>query len=1164
MSKREQQSRISLFLSFSLTFFVGLGFIYLGLPAVFAANVNVTAEVPSLSGICGDGIIDAGEVCDDGNAITESCGDNTVQSGNYCNSDCSSSLTLAETCDPSNSASGSSGCESGYFCNNSCNCQILGTPPPPPPVCVPSVSCGVCIGGFQACVQILANCNVVNYNQPCYTPACGNGVFDPGEECDDGNIISGDGCSAACQLEQGCGDGNLDSGEQCDDGNIISGDCCSTFCTFELLIQNISEVVTNTTGSISWTTPCQSSSSVLDWGQTPAFGGGSVSLSGQNYNYNIINLLPNTTYYYRITANAGALQAIENGSFRTGGGTEDCQNGIDDDSDGFIDYLDTECYCEAVYDCTDWSPEPCPASGIQNRQCTWLNSGTCWNNEPTEPVSRSCIAECNLSCGVCQNLNIETCICEEISPCCGNGICEPATENINICPSDCRIECISDWDCGPWEPELCPVSGIQTRNCFDRNACQVPVNPPATQRSCGSECPGLTCGGACERINIEQCICEEFIPCCGNGICESGESHEQCPQDCIALCTPNWTCLGWADCREGIQRRECYDLNNCNLNLDRPPEIRACGGDCDIACSTCQYLSLENCSCFNTAPCCGNNICEDTEANWSCPVDCGLPPEFRLTLPECIDGLDNDKDNLVDFPADPGCSKPLDNSELNFAEVIENIQDFIQDKIVDQVLNNPQVEEANRIVTPVLVTTVAVNTFATFSFFNFLTYLQFFFTQPFAALFRRKRRKWGVVYNSLTKQPVDLAIVRLYKKEDGRLVQSRVTDKLGRYSFLVDPGRYYLTVTKPKFDFPTQYLKDTKEDIKYLDLYHGETLEVTVDRADITANIPLDPKVEEKPVAKIIFQHYLRKVQYVAAFMAIPLAAVSMVISPGALTFTLFGFHCFLYILFRRLGYQKKPKNWGIVYDKSNKKPLGRAITRIYDKQYNKLLETRVTDARGRYSFLVNNNVYYVTAEKLGYHPFKTSEIDLIKKEQEAVIGMDIGLNKAGSGQPAVFSEETSIPHSGSEISQAPEGTIGLPAKLVGKSEVTEPKAGETQSDLNKAKDIIDDISLEERIDDLSVGRGSLEQLMKSKEKIKDIKEEIEDKKEDLEEMEEKVEQIQKDINQKLNEIDNDGKNNGGSFDGSPAESDKEPKKTIEPKAKDNLKEPPPEKSIFG
>ncbi|MGO9291479.1 MAG: DUF4215 domain-containing protein [Polyangia bacterium] len=32
-------------------------------------------------------------------------------------------------------------------------------------------------------------------------PLCGNGVLDPGERCDDGNRVNGDGCNAFCQIE---------------------------------------------------------------------------------------------------------------------------------------------------------------------------------------------------------------------------------------------------------------------------------------------------------------------------------------------------------------------------------------------------------------------------------------------------------------------------------------------------------------------------------------------------------------------------------------------------------------------------------------------------------------------------------------------------------------------------------------------------------------------------------------------------------------------------------------------------------------------------------------------------------------------------------------------------------------------------------------------------
>jgi cysteine-rich repeat protein len=48
-----------------------------------------------------------------------------------------------------------------------------------------------------------------------------------GEECDDGDTVSGDGCSATC-LAEVCGNRRLEGGEQCDDGNAVSGDSCSS------------------------------------------------------------------------------------------------------------------------------------------------------------------------------------------------------------------------------------------------------------------------------------------------------------------------------------------------------------------------------------------------------------------------------------------------------------------------------------------------------------------------------------------------------------------------------------------------------------------------------------------------------------------------------------------------------------------------------------------------------------------------------------------------------------------------------------------------------------------------------------------------------------------------------------------------------------------------
>jgi cysteine-rich repeat protein len=79
--------------------------------------------------------------------------------------------------------------------------------------------------------------------KPPAVPKCGDGVTNPGEQCDDGNQNNGDGCEANCTVTQPrCGDGKVDSGEQCDDGGTTAGDGCSATCTTETARLVINEV----------------------------------------------------------------------------------------------------------------------------------------------------------------------------------------------------------------------------------------------------------------------------------------------------------------------------------------------------------------------------------------------------------------------------------------------------------------------------------------------------------------------------------------------------------------------------------------------------------------------------------------------------------------------------------------------------------------------------------------------------------------------------------------------------------------------------------------------------------------------------------------------------------------------------------------------------------
>lgn len=74
-------------------------------------------------------------------------------------------------------------------------------------------------------------------DQVCLIAICGDRYIEPGEACDDGNLVNGDGCNASCTSTEACGNATVDlaRGEGCDDGNRVSGDGCDSRCRSEQL-----------------------------------------------------------------------------------------------------------------------------------------------------------------------------------------------------------------------------------------------------------------------------------------------------------------------------------------------------------------------------------------------------------------------------------------------------------------------------------------------------------------------------------------------------------------------------------------------------------------------------------------------------------------------------------------------------------------------------------------------------------------------------------------------------------------------------------------------------------------------------------------------------------------------------------------------------------------
>lgn len=285
------------------------------------------------------------------------------------------------------------------------------------------------------------------------------------------------------------------------------------------------------------------------------------------------------------------------------------------------------------------------------------------------------------------------------------------------------------------------------------------------------------------------------------------------------------------------------------------------------------------------------------------------------------------------------------------------------------------------------------------SLLPYLTYLFQLISEPLL-YFGRKKKKWGVVYNSLTKQPVDLAIVRLYDKENGKLLGTKVTNLEGRYLFIAEMGKeYYLEVTKPGYIFPSKFLAEVKKDRDYDNLYYGKPFQMGEKKETgfISYNIPLDPQPglvknaeftkpykseinnlqnfqkfgdleKKKELRRIIWSSRFRAFNRFVAYLGPVLALASFILTPRLLTYVFLMLHVALLLLFRRLAVGGKIKPWGRVFDVKNLKSLPKAAVRLFDTKQGRLLSVFVTKADGRYGFLIGEGEEYsLISEKEGY-----------------------------------------------------------------------------------------------------------------------------------------------------------------------------------------------------
>ncbi|MBT3835006.1 DUF4215 domain-containing protein [Candidatus Peribacteria bacterium] len=637
---------------------------------------------------CGNGAIELGEDCDDGNLLNtdactnncgvarcgdyyvyigvETCDDGDLVNGtpNHCNATCTGTTDSecgngtqesGEECDDGNLVRGD-GCDDN--CNITYECNDT----------VDNDSDTFIDIGDPGCHTDENAANDATYRPTWdvedHTALCRNGVEEPGEDCDDGNDLNTDACTEICENAR-CGDGHIYIGvETCDDGDALNGTPNHCNLTCDGITSSSCNNRVKESGE-----ECDDGNLVDEDDCTNAC---EDAECGDGFTWNL----------------ESGTETCDDENTTLGDGcdnncniTTQCSDTVDNDGDLVADTGDPGCHTDenalngTSYDATDDDETHAASCG----------NGVEETGEDCDDGNNldgdGCSADCHDQCATGDipsafyfffddpELTVSptpTC------PVCGDGITEGREdcEDISECSTGeacTSCECVSDGTCNNGYVD----SGEE----------------------CGeTELPVCPTGEGC---NLD-CVCEDL---CGNGVSDAGE---QCGEPTLPNCTGSDICGGCRcidTCGDGIvdSYEECDDGNtNTNDNCTNSCQDAECGDgitwDQGVGSETCDDGNTSDTDgCLNTCQIatCGDSFIregvEDCEIDTDCPVNQGCTvdacqcidtcigntcdPNEDCTCPDCYgeqDGCDNGY--ICDASSQSCTEKPCGNGRIDARE----------------------------------------------------------------------------------------------------------------------------------------------------------------------------------------------------------------------------------------------------------------------------------------------------------------------------------------------------------------------------------------------------------------------------------------------------------------------------------------------------------------
>lgn len=249
---------------------------------------------------------------------------------------------------------------------------------------------------------------------------------------------------------------------------------------------------------------------------------------------------------------------------------------------------------------------------------------------------------------------------------------------------------------------------------------------------------------------------------------------------------------------------------------------------------------------------------------------------------------------------------------------------------------------------------------------NFFLTIIFWIDRFLQLLGLRRQRQLGVIYDSVTKQPVDPVVVKLIDARTSKVIASNIANIQGEYGFMADPGVYQIYVQRPHYAFPSTRIHSLRDGV-YYPVYHGENFEFVGGKDVISMSIPLDPiaadwnQQEKKATMPIhpVLQYVISVILRILFWSALLLTVITFVATRAQLWIFVLGAYGVVILLALVTPHMRL---WGRVhFRKGNLPAVGATVEVSHAKLAGIVIAKAVTVADGKFFIRLGPGSYTVT-----------------------------------------------------------------------------------------------------------------------------------------------------------------------------------------------------------